>query len=87
MLWDEESKRIIKILASGNVVMEFKDGKVTSEEASLDLISRKIFLSGSPQLIRGDERVSGYIIIHDLDGEKSTVLSGPGTRVRTQLRP
>jgi lipopolysaccharide export system protein LptA len=85
--WNETNRRIEKVIARGDVRLNTREGTATSGLAILDVSRGIIEMRESPRLSREGESVEGYRIVYSIDERRSTVLSGKGKRVKTQLIP
>ena len=87
VLWDSEARKISKVSAFEGVGLDTKEGRVTSEEASWDVATRSIVMTGSPKLVKGLNSIEGGKIVYSIDEGRSTILGGKDGRVRTRITP
>lgn len=85
--WNPETKKISQLIARGQVRLETDEGFLTSGMGVLDLTSKTIVLTESPQLFRGKESVEGERIIYSIPERKSTVIGGKERRVKSRIVP
>ena len=87
VLWDSEARKIAKVSAFEGVNLDTEEGRVTSDEASWDVATRSIVMTGSPKLVKGMNSIEGGKIVYSIDEGRSTILGGKDGRVRTRITP
>lgn len=78
---EETSNRIDHIEASGNVVIEQSDGKVTCGHALYDKDEDKLVLTESPVAWQGGTKIEGSTMTMFLEEERSIVEGGSRVRI------
>ena len=85
--YDQETKRIREIVASGNVKIVQFERRATSQKATFYQDENKIVLEGDAVVREGDNVIRGERVVHYLDEEKSVVEGAKGGRVSTTIAP
>jgi lipopolysaccharide export system protein LptA len=85
--YDNETKRLKEIVATGNVKIVQLDRRASCKKAIFYQDENKIVLEGDSVIRQGDNVIRGERVIYFIDEERSYVEGGKGGRVTTTITP
>jgi lipopolysaccharide export system protein LptA len=85
--YEQETKQIKEIIATGNVKIVQLERRATSQKATFFQDENKIVLEGDAVVREGENVIRGERVVHYLDEEKSVVEGAKGSRVSTTITP
>jgi lipopolysaccharide export system protein LptA len=85
--YDQETKKLKEIVATGNVKVVRVDQRATSKKATFSQDENKVVLDGDAVVREGENVVRGEKITYYVDEGRSVVEGGKGTRVNTRITP
>jgi lipopolysaccharide export system protein LptA len=85
--YDQETKKLKEIVATGNVKVVRVDQRATSKKATFSQDENKVVFDGEAVIREGENVIRGERITYYVDEERSVVEGGKGTRVNTRITP
>ena len=85
--YDQETKKLKQIIATGNVKVVQLERRATSKKATFHQDDNKVVLDGEAVVREGENVIRGERIIYYVDEERSVVEGGKGSRVNTLITP
>ena len=85
--YDQETKKLKEIVATGNVKVVRVDQRATSKKATFSQSENKVVFDGEAVVREGENVIRGERITYYIDEERSVVEGGKGTRVNTRITP
>jgi len=85
--YDQETKRLKEIIATGNVKVVRVDRRATSKTATFHQGENKVVFDGEAVVREGENVIRGERITYYVDEERSVVEGGKGARVNTRITP
>ncbi len=83
--YSPDTKKLSRILATGNVRITQLDRRATGQKATFQQDENKVVLEGDAVLREGDNVIRGERVIYYVDEERSVVEGGKGGRVTTTI--
>jgi len=87
VIYDEKTKKIKEIIATGNVKVVQLEKRATSQKATFDQEKNKVTLDGDAVAREGANVIRGERITYYVDEERSVVEPARGGRVSTTITP
>jgi lipopolysaccharide export system protein LptA len=87
IIYDQNTKKLKEIIATGNVKVTQLDRRATGQKATFDQDKNKIVLDGEAVIREGSNVIRGERITFYVDEERSVVEGGKGGRVSTTITP
>jgi lipopolysaccharide export system protein LptA len=87
IIYDQETKRLKEIVATGNVKVVQLDRRATGQKVTFDQDQNKVTLDGDAVVREGTNVIRGERITFYVDEERSVVEPGKGGRVSTSITP
>lgn len=87
LYYDPESKKLIEIVATGNVKVTQGDRRASGQRAIFYQNENKIVLEGEVVIREGDNVIRGEKVVYLIEEEKSYFEGGKGGRVTTTIVP
>jgi len=85
--YDQETKKLKQIIATGNVKVVQLERRATSKKATFHQDENKVVLDGEAVVREGENVIRGEKITFYVDEERSVVEGGKGSRVNTRITP
>jgi lipopolysaccharide export system protein LptA len=85
--YDQETKKLKVIIATGNVKVVRVDRRATSKTATFHQEENKVVFDGEAVVREGENVIRGERITYYVDEERSVVEGGKGARVNTRITP
>lgn len=85
--YDQETKKLKQIIATGNVKVVQLERRTTSKKATFHQDENKVVLDGEAVVREGENVIRGEKITFYVDEERSVVEGGKGSRVNTLITP
>jgi lipopolysaccharide export system protein LptA len=85
--YDQETKKLKQIIATGNVKVVQLERRATGQKAIFHQDENKVVLDGEAVVREGENVIRGEKITFYVDEERSVVEGGKGARVNTRITP
>lgn len=87
IIYDQETKKLKEIIATGNVKVVQLDRRATGQKVTFDQDKNKVTLDGDAVVREGTNVIRGERITFYVEEERSVVEPGKGGRVSTSITP
>ena len=87
IIYDENTKKLKEIIATGNVKIVQLERRATGQKATFQQDENKMVLDGEAVVREGENVIRGERVIFYVDEERSVVEGGKGSRVSTHITP
>lgn len=82
MIYDNATKKVVKMTANGKVSIQWQDRNATCNQAVYMIDEKKMFLTGNVVMTRGEDRVACERFYVDMVKDVQSCQGGPGKRVK-----
>jgi lipopolysaccharide export system protein LptA len=87
IIYDQETKKLKEIIATGNVKVVQQDRRATGQKVTFDQDKNRLVLDGDAVVREGTNVIRGERITFYVEEERSVVEPGKGGRVSTSITP